>query len=432
MRRLLLCSYFFPPIGGAGAQRPTKFARYLPEVGYQPLVLTGPGGAAGRWAPADSTLEHELPAQLELHRVPGPEPADEGLRAHAERWLRTTSPWTLWWQQGVISATKSVADVDAIWTIMTPYSSAQPSAQLSRALGCPWVADLGDPWALDEMMRYPTRAHLLLERARMRRALTTAAAIVMSTNEAARRMRDFMPDFPGPIVTIGNGYDEADFAASPPPRTDGKLRIVHTGYLHTEQGLRQRNVGRLRRLLGGEVATVDVLTRSHVYLIEALERLRRENPRLVDKIELHLAGVMSPADLEVAARSPFVRIRGYLNHLESIALMRSADLLFLPLQNLPPGRRAGTVPGKTYEYLAADRPILAALPPGDARDLVTAAGAAYVVGPDDTEGMVEVIRSLLADRTAQGSVRDMSVVAEHEYRSLVRRIGDVLDQVARP
>ncbi len=33
--------------------------------------------------------------------------------------------------------------------------------------------------------------------------------------------------------------------------------------------------------------------------------------------------------------------------------MRSADLLFLPMQNLPPGVRATIVPGKTYEYLAS-------------------------------------------------------------------------------
>jgi len=431
MFRLLLCSYFFPPIGGSGAQRPTKFARYLPTIGYQPIVVTGPGRAVGRWTPADSTLQRELPTDLELYRVPGPEPENKSWDARAERWFRIRSPWTRWWQQGVVSAAESLSEVDAVWTIMPPYASAEPSIQLSRLLGRPWVADLGDPWALDEMMMYPSRVHLFLERARMRRTLSTAAAIVMSTNEAVRRVRDFIPAFTGPILSIGNGYDDTDFAQGPGlKRSDGKFRIVHTGYLHTEQGLRQRNLGRIRRLMGGEVAPVDVLARSHFHLIEALELLRGEDPQLIDKVELHLAGVMSTSDVRVAQRSPLVHMCGYLTHSESIALMRSADLLFLPLHNLPPGHRAGNVPGKTYEYLAAGRPILAAVPCGDARDLVTtAAGAAYVVDPDDVEGMVTVIRGLLEERMPSKSDRDMSVVGTFEYRNLVRRVGDLLAEL---
>ena len=156
---------------------------------------------------------------------------------------------------------------------------------------------------------------------------------------------------------------------------------------------------------------------------------------------------------QVAERSPFVRIRGYLNHLESIALIRSADLLFLPLQNLPAGQRAGNVPGKTYEYLAADRPILAALPDGDARDLVTAAGAAYVVDPDDLvlgglvdldAGQLEQVVDRAADPQGFGedalreATDDIGVVlTEHRLGQQAQRadrrlelVADVGDEVA--
>ena len=72
--------------------------------------------------------------------------------------------------------------------------------------------------------------------------------------------------------------------------------------------------------------------------------------------------------------------------------MRSADLLFLPMQDVP--GRAGLVPGKTYEYVAAGRPILAAVPEGDARDLLREAGA-HIVAPTDEAAMATVIRGLM-------------------------------------
>ena len=51
--------------------------------------------------------------------------------------------------------------------------------------------------------------------------------------------------------------------------------------------------------------------------------------------------------------------------------MRSADLLFLPMHDVPPGSRVGIVPGKTYEYLAWETPILAAVPDGDIAEILT-------------------------------------------------------------
>ena len=431
MKRLVLCSYYFPPIGGAGAQRPTKFARYLPEVGYRATVLTGPGGVTDRWAPADETLGRELPDDLEVHRVRGPEPVSGTWWSRAERWLPLKSPWERWWQRGVVAEAESFAEVEAIWTIMAPYTSAEPSLKLSCLLGRPWIADLGDPWALDEMMIYPSRVHLARERARMKRTLSTAAAIVMSTPEATRRVREFMPDFRGPIVAVGNGYDAADFGGPAPlVRNDGKLRIVHTGSLHTQLGLWQRKNATLRRVIGGPVAEVDILTRSHVYLLQAIDRLTSANPSLAERIEFHLAGVLSAADIEYARRSPVTRLHGYLDHAESVALLRSADLLFLPMQNLPPGRRAGLVPGKAYEYLASGQPILAAVPEGDARDLVAAAGASYVVAPDDVEGMKAALESALDGNLADKGRRDEGVVQEFEYRRLVRRVVDVVESVS--
>ena len=74
-------------------------------------------------------------------------------------------------------------------------------------------------------------------------------------------------------------------------------------------------------------------------------------------------------------------------------MIRSADLLFLPMHALPRGVRAGLVPTKTYEYAASGRPILAAVPEGDARDFLVELGTAAVVDPDDTPGMEKIIEA---------------------------------------
>ena len=87
------------------------------------------------------------------------------------------------------------------------------AARRSRRLGIPWVADLRDPWALDEMMIYPTALHRARDAA-MRALLASAAAIVMNTPEAARRLpSDASRRSRRTVVTIPNGFDAADFDA---------------------------------------------------------------------------------------------------------------------------------------------------------------------------------------------------------------------------
>ena len=147
--------------------------------------------------------------------------------------------------------------------------------------------------------------------------------------------------------------------------------------------------------------------------------------------ELQLAGVLSDGDRD-AARVDVVETLGYLPHDESVELMRSADLLFLPMQNLPPGMRATLVPGKTYEYLASGRPILAAVPDGDARDLLREAGSAFLCRPDDVEAMERIVLDQVARWRAGAPAPepDPHVLERYERRRLTAQLAGVLDAVA--
>jgi glycosyltransferase involved in cell wall biosynthesis len=433
VKRVLFLGYHFPPVGGAGVQRNAKFARYLPDFGYESIVVTGPGDGSGRWTPTDSTLLDEIPPSSEVLRVPGPEPAESvGRRCRIERLLGRQGPWSNWWIEQALTAGRELArNADVIYAAMAPYESAEVAHRLARETGKPWVADLQDPWALDEMWVYPTGLHHRLELGRMRRLLGSADAIVMNTNESAERVKARFPELARkPMVSIPNGFDPADFAEPPPERSDDAFRIVHTGYLHTELGRHHRETALARRLLGGMNGKVDILTRSHVYLMEALQRLVQDDTELSGKIELHLAGVLSNADREAGAKS-LVKMRGYLTHAESVALIRSADLLFLPMHDLPAGGRISIVPGKTYEYLASGRPILAAVPDGDARDLLDRCGGAFLCRPPDSAAMAGIVAAELARWRAGRPTRPQRSphLLRYERRHLASELAAVFDRL---
>ncbi len=389
--RVLVLAHRFPPTGGAGVQRNLQLARHLHETGWSSTVITGPGPVEDRWLPNDSALSDER-LHTRIHRLPATEPPPaSSLHRRLERWFRVLPRWQRWWDENAIEAADQVGrDVDVVHASVAPYSTGATAVRVARRLGKPLVVDLEDPWALDEMLVYPSRLHRWLELRRMGRILRAADAVVMNTPEARRRVLEAFPDLSSRRVhAITNAFDPRDFSGAAPVRSDGTFRIVHTGSMHTDMGLQQRSASYIKRLLGGQVPDVDFLTRSHVYLLEAVAGVLERRPELSGEVEVILAGVFTEEDRTVAARYPFVTLRDFVPHAQTLDLMRSADLLFLPMHDLPAGQRAGLVPHKTYEYLAAERPILAAVPDGDARDLLEAAQVARLCRPADVPAMIE-------------------------------------------
>jgi glycosyltransferase involved in cell wall biosynthesis len=397
--RVAFLAYYFPPFGGGGVQRSLKFAKYLPALGYEPIVVTRPLTSSFAWTPPDETLERDLATDTTVLRVPGPEPSRaRGRRSRLERWLRLPSAFRRWWVEGAVATAREIeAPVDLVYATMSPWETGDAAQRIAAELGVPWVADLRDPWALDEWLVYPSRVHRALELRRMRRMLGAADAVVMNTAEATAQVERF-PELRGKhVYTIPNGFDAEDFAGPPPRRVDDAFRIVHAGNVFPVAEKTRVRLG--RRLLGGSAPGLNVVTRSHVHLLEAVERIRSTRPEVGSRVEVHLAG--SIHDAVRASLPPWVVAHGYLPHPKTVELLRSADLLFLPMHDLPPGVRSRIVPGKTYEYLASQRSILAAVPDGDARDLLDRAGSAFLTRPADVDAMATVVAEQ-AERAARG------------------------------
>ena len=406
---VLYLAWHFPPVGGAGVQRSLMFARYLPEYGVQPVVLTGPAAP-----PPPPT-----PAQRRAQRLTG---ENRALLAGWRSFLAAAGP-------------QAAADhgARAIVVSLGPYECLLPALELGERLDLPVIADLRDPWALDDMRSYGHGGQQISDRRRMRTQLSRCAFVIMNTPAAVQALHDCVPGLSHERVDfVTNGYQAADFSGPPPAVVrDGMFRIVHTGCLHTDVALAAGRSPLCSLLLGGRRRGVDLWGRTHRYLLRALDRFAVGDPGHAARVELHLYGVSSAADqAEIATSTQRSRVvvHDHRPHAEVVTAMRRADLLFLPMPGLAHGRPAALVPGKTYEYLASGRPILAAVPPGDALDFVHAAGAGIVVAPDDVDGMaVALRRSVVAGRGPDRPLRPS--VTRFEWQMLAGKLAGIVRRV---
>jgi hypothetical protein len=440
-KKVLFLAYNFPPIGGAGTQRSLKFVKYLPFNGFQPMILAGLKGGDDRWAPVDEELVDEIDDFTVVRRVNLHAKQFSGrIQRIVRELLHMRAQFGERWLNGIRTAGRQLCreqKPDLIFATMSPFESATGASELSAAFGIPWVADLRDPWALDEWQIHQTRWHRMLKRREMERSLRSASLIIMNTPEAAARCREAFPALTGiPIIHLTNGYDAEDFSAELSPSGREAFTIVHAGALHTSGGLKQMRHDAINRLLGRMQHGVKLLPRSHFYLLQALEKWLREDPSVSGKLRLEFVGVPTAEDQALVRASPaaaFTTFTGYLNHSESVARIRGANLLFLPMHSLPPGRRATIVPGKTYEYIASGRHILAAVPDGDAKDFLIQSGNATICRPDDVNAMLRGLKERYSAWCRNESLQslDPAFCNRFERRNLTAQLAEHLSAVLK-
>ncbi len=426
MKRILYIAQFFPPTGGAGVQRSSKFVKYLPGFGLMPVVITGHRNPSHSWSPEDQSLLEDVPATIPVMRAKVEGEDEKGVDYRSlrrEAFLRTA--------QTAIDEYSP----ELIFVTMSPFQDAEIAAELSRRNNLPWIADLRDPWALDEFQIYRTFWHRRREMRRMRDALASATGIIMNTPVARERLTQTFPEFRGKLVTsITNGFDEDKFPRESGRARNSRFRIVHTGTFHTRLGLQQSSNESMFRLLGRCWSGVRLLPRSPFYLLKALENVATNDPGFMDNIEVVFAGVMGDSDRKLIEESKVARsilVTGYVGHNESVDYTRSADLLFLPLHSVGACGRASIVPGKAYEYIASGNPILGALPPGDARDFVEEAGNCRVVDPEDVAGLESGILHYYRE-WQKGDInyaRDSGKMKRFERQKLASDLSDFLYRV---
>src|SRR5262249_7172073 len=133
-------------------------------------------------------------------------------------------------------------------------------------------------------------------------------------------------------------------------------------------------------------------------------------------------GDFRPADREWAAGLGLgdrLELHPYVPRRRSLELQRDSDALLLLIPEAA-GRGRGVLSGKVFAYLAAARPILAAVPPdGAAGALIRETGAGLVAAPDDVPALREALQGLVA-RWQAGSL-DSSPLDSDARERLSRR-----------
>lgn len=435
-RSLLYLSYLFPPRAGAGVQRSLKFAKYLPHFGWRPLIIAnGARAADGVTQMQDSTLLRDLPPDTIIRYTKD----ETKLQNNFRRWLNPTDT-SAWWVKPAVETAQELLrehQPSAILLTMSPFTAAEAGIKLKKQTNLPLILDLRDPWALDETKIYPTALHAWRDMAAMSRALHNADLIIMNTPQSAAAVRDtFNLSDSTRIISLTNGFDEDDFATTStkvPQANPDTLRIVHTGLFHCEWATIWDNLlakkGPINHLKYSR-RPINLWTRTPRYLLDAMQRAN-------GKFELILVGELTPADKSMLENSPMrdhIKILGYRSHDQSVAWLKSADLLFLPNHTPLDDGPALIVPGKTYEYLGANRPILAMGPRGDMRNFIRDTNTGLVLDGDDVSAAAEALNQFHRAKLAGESLYhpDTQAISRFQRRNLAEQLADELNKLTAP
>jgi glycosyltransferase involved in cell wall biosynthesis len=412
--KLLLVSLYWPPAGGGGVQRPLKFAQYLPALGIETHVLAPDDP---KWIHEDAELRAPTQAWVHRARYVGPKgrkPAEElhgkegvgravVLAKLASRRLLVPDENVSWNLTAIPAAIRIARSegIDVVLTTSPPNSIHLVGAAVQRATDAKWVADLRDSLVAHPHRRtesFAVRAKEKVSDGVAHLVARRADAITCVSEAIADEARGFDPR--GRVATISNGCDFDDFAGL--PYTPGeRFRITHTGSFFGKRDPRP--------------------------FLTALAESGHED------VVVRFLGDFRAADYEWAKRLELgdrLELIPYASRQTALQLQRDSDALLLLIPEAS-GRGKGVLSGKVFEYLAAERPILAAVPPdGAAADLIRETGAGVVAPPDDVAALREALDGLIA-RFRNGGLPTVELAEETRYRLSRRARAEELAELLR-
>ncbi|MBM4162443.1 MAG: glycosyltransferase family 4 protein [Ignavibacteria bacterium] len=434
MKKVLIVTYYFPPSGGPGVQRVLKFVKYLPEFGWQPVVLTVQDAD---FPARDESLLAEIPGHAAVYRTkifepyrlyrkltgkPSDAPVDvenipqpgrkKSLSESLAEFVRATffiPDARIGWYPYALPAGRTIIhreNIDALYSSSPPYTTAVIARQLHRETRIPWVAGFRDPWT--GFLSTPDRWFLprSLDRRLERSVFEQASAI-----EAAWKgiLTDMTNKIPGldrkKLVHLPNGFDRDDYPKLEAVRNQ-RFTVTYTGSMYGK--------------------------RNPKTFLTAVEELASEGKIAVDKIKLKFIGRFGSEVLEMLRSSPVrdaIEIVPYLPHSESVKELLRADALLLVVDEAAGSE--GIVPGKVFEYIGARRPIIALAPEGAVAELMRETRSGYVAANQDIPAIkavfIECYQNFLYDRS-QGR-QDAEAVKQYDRREITRQLATLLDNL---
>ncbi len=400
MKKVLVISYYFPPAGGPGSLRVTKFVRYLARMGWQPEVLTV---KKGEFPYRDESLVSEILPDVVIHRTTSWDPFllykkftgkkdDEtipiGILTHRKTspkeklaaFVRSNFfipdarigwvPFALWRAFRIIRREK----IRMVFISSPPHSSQLVGLCLKIITGIPWVADLRDPWTDIRYYQFVKRSKISywLDRFLETLVLKYTDAITTVSRDLVRMFSAKLKgNFSGKFHIIPNGYDEEDFSALQYQMHD-TFEILHTGNMQDHQN-------------------------PHI-LWNVLKKMADQQPEYRRLIRVRLVGRTHPEIRQAVTEAGVANMVSFLPfrpHREILPMMANADLLLMVIPRVE--KNLGIVTGKFFEYMGSNRPILIIGPPdSDAGQLVRPITGSRIIDYDDEKSLEQYLTNAIA------------------------------------
>ena len=429
-RKVLIITYYWPPSGGAGVQRWLKFAKYLPEYNWQPVVYTPENPEAPI---IDNSLLYDVNSEIEIIKRPIWEPylfykrltgKEKNHKINAgflqekktNSFLEKTSVFIrgnffipdarkFWIRPSVRFLLKYLKEnkVDIIVSTGPPHSMHLIALKLKKKLNIKWIADFRDPWTNIDFYKdliltsASDRKHKRLEK----EVISNADCVISVGDTLGKELQELGAK---KVEVISNGFDLEDIPKSK-PLLDEKFSIVHIGSINKD--------------------------RNHPVFWKVLSDLVSHSSEFKKKLEIKLIGKV---DCEVVKQIKNLNLYSNFKHIEyiphnkvMIELMK-ARILYLPINNTPNAK--GIVTGKFFEYLASQRPILTiGSVDSDIAKMLHETKAGNIFDFNDYEGLKNYISDqFLIYKENRDDLLDIKV-DDFSRKNLTGKLSNLLDNI---
>jgi glycosyltransferase involved in cell wall biosynthesis len=428
MKQVLFLTYYWPPDGGGGVQRGTKFAKYLQHFGWEPIILTV---AAGNPPHTDPSLLRDVANIKNVYRARSLEPHTLYKKLFSRKkeqkagtasspqghpladWIRLNlfiPDSRIGWRRPAIKLGLDIIkrhQIQMIFSSAPPYTAHRIARQLHNQTGIPWVADFRDPWF--ENFTYNTQYRLppvkWITRRMENNVLTSAQAIISvgaGLNNLLQRKRP--PSEANRFHVIPNGYDSDDIKLI--PAASGKndaFTLAYYGTLYND-------------------GFPSVFT-------EALQALCRDDKRFCKDLRIRLVGKTDEKTLALFTHflpTSQLTTCPYIPHEEMLQALQAPQVLLLFVSNVPHADIILT--GKVFEYLPTGNPILAIAPPGGDLDRLlreTDRGRAY--NYNDKIGIMNFLKDQYGAWQASSHRRQPDRYPEYDRRTLTHDLARIFN-----
>ncbi|MDI6867846.1 glycosyltransferase [Methanoculleus sp.] len=408
-----------PEVGGI---RLYGLAKYLPEHGWKPIILTPtlPGEPDPRFRVIQTPYEDVIALWKKRMRLNPKESLNEQFCLSKKKnqpsiidrlvylpseIITYPDPQKGWYKHAIKAGDQLLQEVkiDAILSSSKPEICHLIARNLAEKYQIPWVADLRDLWTQNPYLNHCALRRFAEKRLELR-TLGKASALVTVSKPLADDLSRLHTH--NPVYVITNGFDPEVARFDPPELTD-KFTITYTGSLY--DGKRDPST-----------------------LFKALKNLIKDGTIDPDRVEVRFFGSQDPwlfDEIRDANLDGIVKVFGFIPREQALQRQRESHLLLLLLWNNP--KEKGVYTGKVFEYLAARRPIIAVGGPEESvvKDLLneTQAGQ-YTSSLEDLEVALsryysEYVRTGAVPRTEE------SAIFKYSQLEMAKKFAAVLDKV---